>query len=85
MARVIAVHKRTAHFSVKIFVGENDVEDMQLAILNPNTRTLIRVNMGDYENDMAVFQMLRGGSSYDMALRRSELSRFEVTPDMIDT
>ena len=70
---------------MKIFVGENDVEDMQLAILNPNTRTLIRVNMGDYENDMAVFQMLRGGSSYDMALRRSELAKFEVTPDMIDT
>ncbi len=85
MARVIAVHKRTAHFSVKIFVGENEVDDMKLTILNPNTRMLIKVNMGDYENDMAVFQMLRGGSPVDMAMRRNALMQFDVKPEMIDT
>lgn len=66
-------------------LGENEVDDMKLTILNPNTRMLIRVNMGDYENDMAVFQMLRGGSPVDMAMRRNALMQFDVKPEMIDT
>ncbi len=66
-------------------LGENDVEDMQETILDPNTRSLIKVNISDYDNDMQVFQMLRGSGSLDLALRRSELQRFPVTPEMIDT
>lgn len=53
--------------------------------MDPNTRMLIHVNIEDYENDMAVFQMLRGGNIADMALRRAELAKFEVLPEMIDT
>lgn len=53
--------------------------------MDPNTRMLIHVNIGDYENDMDVFQMLRGGSVSDMARRKNEWNKFTITPDMIDT
>lgn len=53
--------------------------------MDPNTRTLIRVNVGDYENDMKIFQILRGNTPLDMAQRRTMLKQFEVNPEDIDT
>ena len=70
---------------MKIFVGENNDADIKATIMDPNTRMLIHVNIGDYENDMDVFQMLRGGSVSDMARRKNEWNKFTITPDMIDT
>jgi len=70
---------------LKIIVGENDPDDIKFTIMDPNTRMLIHINIEDFDNDMAVFQMLRGGNIADMALRRAELAKFEVLPEMIDT
>ncbi len=66
-------------------LGENDPEDIKITIMDPNTRTLIKVNMGDYENDMNIFQILRGASAIDMAQRRAMLKTFEIKPEDIDT
>lgn len=66
-------------------LGENDAEDIKITIMDPNTRTLIRVNTQDYENDMGIFQILRGGNSLDMAKRREMLRNFEINPEDIDT
>ena len=66
-------------------LGENDSDDIKTTIMNPNTRSLIRVNINDFENDMRIFQILRGGSQLDMAQRRAMLKAFEISPEDIDT
>ena len=69
----------------KIIVGENDYEDIKTTIMDPNTRSLIRVNIADIENDMKVFQLLRGGSAYDAARRKQMMVDFRVDKSLIDT
>lgn len=66
-------------------LGENDDEDIKTTIMDPNTRTLIRVNIGDIENDMKVFQMLRGSSPYDAQCRKLMMKQFKIAKDLIDT
>lgn len=66
-------------------LGENNPDDIKTTIMDPNTRSLIRVTMGDYENDMRIFQILRGGSQVDMAQRRAMLKAFDISPEDIDT
>ena len=66
-------------------LGENDESDIRTTIMDPNTRTLIRVGIGDIENDMGVFQVLRGSNQADVLARRSLIRAFPVTRDMIDT
>lgn len=53
--------------------------------MDPNTRSLIKVNMGIYENDMEIFQILRGTSPAEMAQRKSWMSNFEISKEDIDT
>ena len=66
-------------------LGENEPEDLKTTIMDPNTRSLIRVHISDIENDMKIFQMLRGNSPQD-ALNRKELMRnFKINRDLIDT
>jgi len=66
-------------------LGENDAEDIKTTIMDPNTRTLIKVSIGDIENDMKIFQILRGTSPQD-ALSRKELVRsFHIDKSDIDT
>jgi DNA gyrase/topoisomerase IV subunit B len=70
---------------VKIIVGENDEADIKTTIMDPNTRTLIRVNIGDIENDMKIFQVLRGASPVDAAARKKMMSEFKINREDIDT
>lgn len=53
--------------------------------MNPNTRTLIRVNIGDIENDMKIFQILRGGSPIDALNRKTMMQKFKINREDIDT
>jgi DNA gyrase/topoisomerase IV subunit B len=70
---------------LKINVGENDTDDIRTTIMDPNTRTLIRVNIEDIENDMSIFQILRGGSPADSAARKQMMKDFHISRDYIDT
>lgn len=66
-------------------LGENDAEDIKTTILDPNTRTLIRVNISTIENDMKTFQMLRGNSPLDATARKAMMKAFKIPKDAIDT
>lgn len=66
-------------------LGENSDEDIKTTIMDPNTRTLIRVNISDIENDMKIFQMLRGGSPLDALNRKNMIRNFEFSRSDIDT
>ncbi len=66
-------------------LGENDDDDIKETIMDPNTRTLIKVNIGDIENDMKVFQLLRGGSQFDAQNRKLMMREYKIPRDMIDT
>lgn len=70
---------------MKIIVGENSAEDIEKTIMNPDTRTLIRVNMSDIENDMKTFQLLRGSSKEDARARKKMMHDFVIDPELIDT
>ena len=66
-------------------LGENSADDIKETIMDPNTRSLIKVTIGDIENDMKVFQMLRGNGSIDVLNRKALMKSFDITKDMIDT
>ena len=66
-------------------LGENDDADIKTTIMDPNTRTLIRVNISDIENDMKVFQTLRGNSAQDALNRKMMMKSFKIPKDQIDT
>lgn len=66
-------------------LGENDDADIKTTIMDPNTRTLIRVNIADIENDMKIFQILRGNSPLDAANRKAMMKSFKIPKDAIDT
>ena len=85
--RVVEVHKRTAQRCelCEDNVGENDSDDIKTTIMNPDTRTLIRVNISDIENDSRIFQMLRGGTVQDQMDRKFMMKAFVGSRDIIDT
>lgn len=66
-------------------LGENSDEDIRKTIMDPNTRTLIKVNISDIENDMQIMQMLRGGSPLDALNRKMMMKNYKIPKDMIDT
>lgn len=66
-------------------LGENDSDDIKTTIMDPNTRTLIKVNIEDIENDMKIFQVLRGGSPLDAQARKDMMRAYKIPRDMIDT
>lgn len=66
-------------------LGENSDEDIKKTIMDPNTRTLIKVNISDIENDMQIMQMLRGGSPLDALNRKMMMKNYKIPKDMIDT
>lgn len=66
-------------------LGENDKDDIKTTIMDPNTRTLIRVNISDIENDMKIFQLLRGNSPLDAQNRKAMMKSFKIPKDAIDT
>lgn len=66
-------------------LGENDYEDIKTTIMDPNTRTLIRVNIADIENDMKIFNILRGSSPIDALNRKQMISEYKIDKSLIDT
>lgn len=66
-------------------LGENDKDDIKTTIMDPNTRTLIRVNISDIENDMKTFKLLRGNSPLDAQNRKAMMKSFKIPKDAIDT
>jgi DNA gyrase/topoisomerase IV subunit B len=66
-------------------LGENNAEDIKTTIMDPNTRTLIRLNISDLENDMKIFQALRGNSPLDAQNRKAMMEKFVIRKDQIDT
>lgn len=66
-------------------LGENNEDDIKTTIMDPNTRMLIKVNISDIENDMKIFQMLRGESAYDAQCRKEMMRNYKIPLDMIDT
>ena len=66
-------------------LGENDYEDIRTTVMDPNTRSLIRVTIGDIANNAEVFKMLRGDSPIDRLNRREAYMNFKFDRDDIDT
>lgn len=66
-------------------LGENPDEDIKTTIMDPNTRTIIRVQVGDIENDMKVFNTLRGSSPLDALNRKMMMSNYQIPREAIDT
>lgn len=66
-------------------MGENNDEDIKETIMDPNTRSLIRLNISDMENDMKIFQMLRGSSPSDAQARKILMQNYMIPVDLIDT
>lgn len=66
-------------------LGENNDEDIKETIMDPNTRSLIRLNISDMENDMKIFQMLRGSSPSDAQARKILMQNYVIPVDLIDT
>ena len=66
-------------------LGENDEKDLRKCIMDPNTRTLIKVQMSDIENDMKTFQLLRGNNTSDALGRKVLMREYQIDKDEIDT
>lgn len=66
-------------------LGENSDEEIKETIMDPNTRSLIRVNIEDINNDLKVFQILRGTSQSDVQQRKEMMKDFKVDRSIIDT
>ena len=59
-------------------LGENSPEDLKLSMTDPNTRVLIRVRIGDIENDKRIFQTLRGTSPFDAQNRKRMMKEYQL-------
>lgn len=66
-------------------LGENDAEDIKTTVMDPNTRILIKVTIQDIENDMKIFQLLRGGSPLDAQARKQMMKEYKIPRELIDT
>ena len=66
-------------------LGENNPDDIKHTTMDPNTRSLIRVHISDIENDMKVFQVLRGTSPADASARKLMMRSFKLDRSQIDT
>jgi DNA gyrase/topoisomerase IV subunit B len=66
-------------------LGENNPDDLKTTIMDPNTRTLIRVKIDDIVNDMKTFQILRGNSPLDAKNRKQMMYEFKIDRNDIDT
>ena len=66
-------------------LGENEPEELRPTVMDPNTRMLIRVNISSLEQDMEVFNILRGNSPEYALARKKLMKDFVIDKDMIDT
>jgi DNA gyrase/topoisomerase IV subunit B len=70
---------------MKMIVGENNDEDMKITLMDPNTRSLLKVCINDIQNDASIFQMLRGGTEQDRLGRKALVRSFRADRTLIDT
>ena len=66
-------------------LGENDKEDLRITVMDPNSRSLLKVCINDIQNDAEIFQMLRGGTSQDLLGRKTLARSFRADRTLIDT
>ena len=66
-------------------LGENDDEDIKITVMDPNTRSLLKVCINDLQNDAEIFQMLRGGTQQDLLGRKALVRSFRADRTLIDT
>lgn len=66
-------------------LAENDSKDLKITSIDPNTRTLIQLTSSDIENDIKVFNKLRGTSPEDRYARSQMMREFIIAADLIDT
>ena len=66
-------------------LGENSDDEIKQTIMDPNTRSLIRVFIEDIENDMKIFQILRGTGPAELNQRKQMMKEFKVDKSIIDT
>jgi len=66
-------------------LAENQPEDLEFMTMNPNTRSIIKVHIHDLENDMKVFQVLRGTSPADSQARKLMMKNFKISREMLST
>ena len=70
---------------MKIYVGENEDEDIKITVMDPNTRSLIKLKIEDMENDMKIFQVLRGNSPEDSRARKLLVANTVIDKELLDT
>lgn len=66
-------------------LGQTNKEILTRTTLDPNTRTLLRVDINDdLEGAMAIIKTLRGSAMEDLQARKAMLAAFEIDADDID-
>ena len=66
-------------------VGENTDEDIKVTVMDPNTRSLIKLKIEDMKNDMRIFQVLRGNSPEDARARKALVANTVIDKELLDT
>ena len=56
-----------------------------MTVMDPNTRSLVRVQITDIINDSKIFQILRGGTVQDALDRKQMVFDFKADKSLIDT
>jgi DNA gyrase/topoisomerase IV subunit B len=66
-------------------LGEfEDPEDLKYTVLDPNTRTLTKLMIDDFDNDIKLLHVVHGHTQKEAADRKSMMKEFAVEADMID-
>nr|DAR75710.1 MAG TPA: DNA TOPOISOMERASE IV, B SUBUNIT [Caudoviricetes sp.] len=66
-------------------LGENTDEDIKVTVMDPNTRSLIKLKIEDMKNDMRIFQVLRGNSPEDARARKALVANTVIDKELLDT
>jgi DNA gyrase subunit B len=66
-------------------LGENNPDDIRFTLMDANTRMLIKVMISDIENDLKVFNVLRGSSPQDAAARKAMMAGYQIPRELLDT
>ena len=53
--------------------------------MDPNTRSLIKLKIEDMENDIRIFQVLRGNSPQDARARKLLVANTVIDKELLDT
>ena len=65
-------------------LGEMSPKDLYDTTLDPNSRVLIQLTIGDLKKDIKVFDKLHGTSKKDKLARKKMMSEYRISPDDLD-